>query len=69
MGWFDILIGAANTGANLYNASQVEALRRQGAEAALIHAITMYLREQIFTVKQNLLKLWVYQQRITTKRP
>lgn len=52
MGWFDILIGAANTGANLYNASQVEALRRQGAEAALIHAITMYLREQIFTVKQ-----------------
>lgn len=52
MGWLDLVLGAASASAGMYNASQLETLRRQGAEAALIQAIIQYLREQIFEFKQ-----------------
>lgn len=52
MGWLDLVLGAASASAGMYNASQLETLRRQGAETALIQAIIMHLREQIFEIKQ-----------------
>ena len=52
MGWLDLVLGAASASASMYNASQLETLRKQGAEGALIQAIIQYLREQIFEFKQ-----------------
>lgn len=52
MGWLDTVLSAASAGASIYNASQLQTLRRQGAQAGLIQAMVTHLREQIFQFKQ-----------------
>lgn len=52
MGWLDTVLSAASAGASLYNVSQLQTLRQQGAQAALIQAMLAHLRDQIFQFKQ-----------------
>lgn len=52
MGWLNTALNAASLGADLYNASQLSTLRRQGADAALIQTFIRHLRDQIFQFKQ-----------------
>lgn len=52
MGWLDTLLSAASAGAGLYNATQLAAMRQQGANAALVQAIVKHLKDQIFQIKQ-----------------
>lgn len=52
MGWLNTALNAASLGVDLYNASQLSTLRRQGADAALIQAFIRHLRDQIFQFKQ-----------------
>ena len=52
MGWLNTALSAASLGADLYNASQLSTLRRQGADSAMIQALIRHLRDQIFQFKQ-----------------
>ena len=41
MGWLDTILSVATAGASVYSASQLQSMRSQGAEAALIQAMVM----------------------------
>jgi hypothetical protein len=53
MGWLDTILGAATAGASIYNASQLQAMRQQGAQATVIQAFLAHLRDLIFHFKQS----------------
>jgi ribosomal protein S27E len=52
MGWFNTMLNVATAASSAYSASQLHAMRKQQAEAALIQAVLAHLREQIFRLKQ-----------------
>jgi hypothetical protein len=52
MGWLNTILDVANLGMNVAQLGQLDTMRRQGAEAALIHALLQDLRNQIFNYRQ-----------------
>lgn len=55
MGWLDVIevgLDVANVAINVNNAAKLEAMRQQGAAAALVQAVLQELRNQIFQYKQ-----------------
>jgi hypothetical protein len=47
MGWLNTFVNVASAGANLAQLSKLEALKQQGADAAMIQAVLQALRNQL----------------------
>ena len=52
MGWLNTFVNVASFGAEVAQLSKLEALKQQGAEAAMIQAVLQALRNQIFQYNQ-----------------